>query len=454
MKKYAISLILIMILSLFSVDNVVLDASKVTGYSIDSDTDSYLDVDFNVRNINFSNISTEKGVFTSVTIDNGYLTTNIGEPALPTMHELIAMPYGASPEVEVVSYSSEIYKLSDLGIENRIVPAQPSYSKSSDPEDRKFVYNESAYTASKFNNDAIASVSKSGTMRGVGVGVLKIRPFRYNPVESTIEVLNNIKVRVNYVNADPRAEEIKSESYSPYFDSALRTLINYQPSSVKSDLMHYPITYLIVASDALSGNADLQRLIDWKTEKGFNVLVNYVSATSTIFENDVWVEEQYGIRPIPSFVLLVGDESGTYNVESQDNPALGSTGSVTRSDLEYGVIGITNSTNRIPSMYVGRFSVRSEAELTAQVDKTIWYEKEQFLVPSPDLDYLTYTLGCAGVDAGFAPTHGDPQISYGWTHYFTSVNGMTNNKYYLSDTSSNSSTSSEIVSYISNGSNI
>ncbi|MCK4980436.1 MAG: hypothetical protein KAS62_08570, partial [Candidatus Delongbacteria bacterium] len=241
-------MLMVTTLSLFSADKALLDASKVTGYKVQTNVDSYLDVSFTVKDINFDDISTEKGIFTSVTIDNGYTTRVEGSPALPTFRELIAMPYGAEPQVEVISYDSKIYKLSELGIEYPIIPAQPSYSKSSKPEDRKFIYNESAYISSKFTDDKIVSISKSGTMRGVGVGALKVRPFRYNPTEGTIEVLNDLEVRVSFVNADPRSESIKAESYSPYFESSLQTMINYKPSFVKADLMNWPVTYLIVAS--------------------------------------------------------------------------------------------------------------------------------------------------------------------------------------------------------------
>ncbi|NOR45075.1 MAG: hypothetical protein GQ534_05755, partial [Candidatus Delongbacteria bacterium] len=343
MRKLTI-FVLVMIVSLFGTSNSILDASKVTGYRINSDTDSYIDIEFNVKDINIRDISTEKGMFTSVTIDKGYLTMVAGSPALPTFHEIIAMPYGATPEVEVISYDSKVYKLSELGIDNKIIPAQPSYSKMTADEDIKFIYDEESYSASKMSGEEIASVSKSGTMRGVGVGVLKVRPFKYNPTEGTIEVYNNLKVRVIYANADPRAEEIKAESYSPYFESALQTLINYEPSTVKADLLNYNITYLIVASDALTGNADLQRLIDWKTEKGFNVLVDYVSSSAGINTNDTWVEIQYNtLTPKPSFVLIVGDADATYTVQAELDPPLGSTGNVCGSDLIYGVIGATGS---------------------------------------------------------------------------------------------------------------
>ncbi len=449
--------VLTVIMLLSAADKAVLDNSKVTGYKITGETESYLEINFDIGEINYADVVTEKGMFSSLSIEKGYVSQTAGSPALPEFHELIAMPFGSSPEAEVISYDSEIFNLADIGIEHSVVPAQPSYSKMTKPEDIKFIYNDNAYKVSKFAGEEVVSVSKSGTMRGVGVGVLKVRPFKYNPTEGTIEVYNNLKVRVNYVNADPRSEEIKAESYSPYFESALQQLINYKPSTVKADLMNWPVTYLIVASNALSGNSDLQRLIDWKTQKGFNVLVNYVASTASISTNDVWVEQQWNnLTPKPSFVLLVGDADGSYTVQAELDPALGSGGNVCGSDLIYGVIGTTGSSNRIPSMYVGRMTVRTAADLTAQVDKTIWYEKEQFdtnLNPGQDFTYLTAPMGTAGYDTSYGEDFGNPQIYYGWTYYFTSANGMPNATTHYYPDSGTTTDEAEIVTTISNGCN-
>ncbi|HAQ61596.1 TPA: hypothetical protein DCR49_06300, partial [Candidatus Delongbacteria bacterium] len=249
-----------------------------------------------------------------------------------------------------------------------------------------------------------------------------------------------------------RAAEIAKAEYSPFFESAYAQLINYKPLDTKADITTYPITYLILANSGLNGNADLNRLIAWKKEKGFNVVVNYVTAASTITTNDTWIEGQYNtLNPKPSFVLVVGDHDGTYGVLSEVNPPLGSTGSVTRSDLLYGVMGATSSTNKIPSMYVGRFSVVALADLTAQVNKTLWYEKEQFLVATPDLNYLTYTLGVAGVDASYSEPFGDPQIYYGWTYYFNAAHGMANSQTYMSSESDASTADLEIRNFMSAG---
>jgi hypothetical protein len=451
MRKFYAT-ILAMVFMLTAANVAVLDNSKVTGYTISGETSDYLDMNFNMKDISYEDVSTEKGAFTQIGIESGTLSKEAGYPALPAYNKMIAMPYGAEPQVEVISYDVKSYKLAELGITNPIMPAQPSYSKSAKPEDIKFIYNESAYIASKYNESPIASVSKSGTMRGIGVGVVSVEPIRYKPSTGEITVYNNVKVRVNYISADPRAAEIAREEYSPFFESAYAKLINYKPLDTKADLMTYPVTYLILANSNLNGNADLNEFIAWKTSKGFKVVANYVAASSTISTNDTWIESQYNtLSPKPSFVLVIGDHDGTYGVLSEVNPPLGSTGSVTRSDLLYGVMGATSSTNKIPSMYVGRFSVRALADLTAQVDKTLWYEKEQFLVGTPDLNYLTYTLGVAGVDATYAKKFGDPQIYYGWTYYFNSANGMANSKTYYSATSNLSTADLEIRNFMSAG---
>jgi hypothetical protein len=451
MKKL-LALLIVAAISLSAANKAVLDNSKVTGYKITGDTESYLELNFNFRDINYTDVTTEKGVFTSVTIDEGTLTGITGTPAMPAYNKMIAMPFGATPEVEVISYETNSYKLSDLGIINPLMPAQPSYSKSSKPEDRLFIYNQSSYKSSKYNESPIASVTVSGTMRGIGVGVISVEPIRYNPSTGEITVYNNVKVKVKFIGADPRASEIAKAEYSPFFESAYAQLINYKPLDTKADLMTYPVTYLILANSGLNGNADLNRFIAWKKQKGFKVIVNYVTAASTITVNDTWIEGQYNtLSPKPSFVLVVGDHDGTYGVLSEVNPPLGSTGSVTRSDLLYGVMGATSSTNKIPSMYVGRFSVRALADLTAQVDKTIWYEKGQFDVTTPNLNYLTYTLGVAGVDASYATNFGNPQIYYGWTYYFNAANGMANSETYYSSESNASTADAEIVAFMSNG---
>ncbi|MFA7124357.1 MAG: hypothetical protein WC212_09965, partial [Candidatus Delongbacteria bacterium] len=70
MRKLFIAVISIFMV-LAAADTAVLDNSKITGYKITGETENYLELNFNVGSINYSDISTEKGAFTSVTIDGG-----------------------------------------------------------------------------------------------------------------------------------------------------------------------------------------------------------------------------------------------------------------------------------------------------------------------------------------------------------------------------------------------
>ena len=401
-------------------------------------------------------VDTDSGLFSRVWIDGEFLTRRIGHPALPTVRRLFAMPANATPTVTVLDVELEETSLAQLGLTDPIEPAQPSYSRGADPADIYFRYDAAAYSNNAFNADELVTATRSGTMRGVGVGALIVRPLRYNPVTGQVRIYRNIRIKITFDTGGVAAAADASAEYSPFFEAAFDSMLNApqmsQPGDVGplSDLTRAPVTYLIMAHEDLNGSAKLAELEAWKRQKGFNVITHYVAGTDSVQTNDAWVEQQYAtLSPKPSFLLIVGDESGPYAVTSEVNPVSG----ISRSDLIYGVMGEHGEANHIPSIYVGRFCVRTLADLDAQVDKTIWYEKGQFLVATPDLAYLTAPLGVAGYDAdNYGQTHGNPQISYGWTHYFTAANGMSNAVHYLDPTAASKDT--EIVSHVDTGVNL
>ncbi len=417
MKKYSAVLMILLTAYLFS-GTVRLSEFDSTGFRVTSDNEQGFSIHISLDEITYSLIETETGSFTGLSFKGSKNTYDTGKPQIPVFRELIAFPEGSEPEVRIISFKEKELFLSDLGIKNIIIPAQPSWSKSSKPEERKFVINSESYKTDSYSKEEIASISRSGVMRGIGVGVLEIRPVTYNPVRNSVRVMTDIEAEVifNGVKSDPSAA--RAEHFSPYFEGAFSKLINKVSTEAKSDLIRYPVTYLIAANQILDGNTKLQEFIDWKTEKGFKVITQFFPSTATVTDVDTWIENKYqDLTPKPSFVLIIGDQSGTYVIPTEQNPALGSAGSVTVSDLVYGVIGATGSTNRIPSIHVGRFSVNNLSELDAQVDKTIWYEKNQF-TSGADLSYLSNVMGVAGVDASYATSHGNPQISYGMSYYF------------------------------------
>jgi hypothetical protein len=101
-------------------------------------TDDGFTANFSFSNLISSEVRTEKGVFSNITMHGTYPSGNIGEPSLPAAHQLIAVPIGAQNiSAKVVSYSTTEYKLSDFGI-GKLMPQQPSARKNQKPEDIPF----------------------------------------------------------------------------------------------------------------------------------------------------------------------------------------------------------------------------------------------------------------------------------------------------------------------------
>ena len=179
---------------------------------------------FSFSSINATEVNTEKGVFSSITMDGTFPSGEYGTPELPAANQLIAIPYGATNvTVEVKNYNTTTYRLADYGIKT-LMPRQHSVSKSAKPEDIKFVYNESAYAAKSYSQHPIATIEMRGTLRGIQVGALSISPVDYNPAENTIKVYNNIEVEVRYNDYDKAAADSEFvRTFSPYFASIYET---------------------------------------------------------------------------------------------------------------------------------------------------------------------------------------------------------------------------------------
>ena len=99
---------------------------------------------FSFSTIEAEDVESERGTFSWLSMPNTVIGGNEGDPQIPVINQLIAVPFGANPWIEIKNYSSIDYRLEDLGIKT-LVPRQPSVRKDKRPEDVPFVMNEAAY---------------------------------------------------------------------------------------------------------------------------------------------------------------------------------------------------------------------------------------------------------------------------------------------------------------------
>ena len=315
-KVFLLSLVLLIGMTAFAQTNIQLRSTD-RAECVKSDMRS-LKASFSFSTVEAETVTTKGGEFSWLSMPNTVLGGNEGEPQIPVINELIAVPVGAQPTITVTSYSSTDYQLTDLGVKT-LVPRQPSLRKDQKPEDVPFVKNEAAYQSTRgFKGQPTASVQVVGTMRGVQLGKMTIEPVSYDPVNNTLRVFNDIEVEVSFDGANAKAtEDMLVETYSPYFDVIYKQLFNYR--GVRSayddhpDLYTTPVKMLVVATQEYQNSTAFQNWLTWKKQKGINVDIYTVtsSTASSTIQSEIY--SRYNTNH-PTFLVSLFGQAETIRV--------------------------------------------------------------------------------------------------------------------------------------------
>ena len=415
MKKLSLLLVLVMGTIFAMAQNGRIDLRQETKAEITHSDFNSLRATFSYGSIESIKISTERGVFSEIAIEGTYASGEIGSPELPASHQLLAVPFGATPRVSIINYTTTDYRLSDYGI-GTILPHQPSVRKDQNLDEVEFVYNATAYQTRSLATAPEASIEVQGTMRGIRIGSLVINPVSYNPAANTLRVFNNIEVEISFDGADlTETKRMLLSTYSPYFDIVYKQMFNYRQIldvyTDHPDLMAYPVHMIVITPENYI--SALQPWINWKIQKGFDVnIVTTAQAGGNYNAIKTYVQNLYntGVSQgaTPTFLVLVGD------VAQIPNTTGSSTQKVT--DLYYGSV----DNDYFPDMFYSRMSAENTNQLTAIVNKILQYE--QYTMPDPS--YLNNVTLIAGWDSYWTSRVGAPTINYATTYYYNTAHGF------------------------------
>ena len=399
------------VISLGATEIQISDAN--TKLAVQSKSDVKISLLNTIGNINTSIIQHENNDYSILEVSAYSKSDKIGYPSLPMLRKLMEIPQGANPKVKIISYNVKEFNLSDLGLTNSVYPCQGPLSKCADEE--LFKIDESIYQTNAFITDEIVKIEVVGTMRSQRLALVIISPFEYNPVTNVLRVYEDIDFEVTFEDSDySLTQEIKSNTFSPYFSGMQSSILNYIPETNRSNLTQYPIKYVIISDPMFE--ASLQPLVDWKKRKGFNVIEAYTDVIGdTKEEIKTYIQGLYDNGtvedPSPSFILFIGDLNTMPTYNNGD-------GVTDRNYVEY-------TGDLLPEIFYGRMSADTEAQLDVIIGKTLQYEKYTM----PDPSYLDEVLLVSGVDGSFATNWGNGQINYGTINYFNLDHGITDHTY-------------------------
>jgi len=303
-----------------------------------------------------------------------------GKPDLPVITTNIAIPDMAGIGFTVDYESYDI--ISDVDI----APAQPPKLESS-AEVPPFTIDSEFYSRDEFYPSDIAEVRDPVIMRDVRMVQVAIYPVQYNPARKQLKVYRNISVNLTYdsenvVNPKTHRAGFISEAFMPLYRS---TVANFDDLYSTLDVRRGGI--LIIAKDALIDT--LRTLANWKHRKGYYV---YLTPTTEVAPGGYpnysqvynYINTAYDTWEVPpEYVMIVGDNSGTYSIP--DYPY-----SYYSSDHEYSCV---DGTDYIPDLAISRLSVSTMTDLRIALAKILDYENDPNM---ENVNHWTYGFSSAG----------------------------------------------------------
>ena len=385
---------------------------------------------FSFSSLDASKVETTRGEFSEIHIDGTFPNGKVGEPQLPMFTRLIAIPTGATPVVTVATHSETQYTLSDYGI-GTVAAMQAPVRKNVDPSTVEYAFSEAAYSRNSYNNDPIAMVEVLGTMRGITLGRIIVRPVCYNPVAGTVKVINDIEVDIDFQNGDAASTaQIFKKTFSPAFNSVYDQIFNVDMLTGGTrdaytdhpDFYNTPVKMLVICYSGFKNNSALNSWLQWKLQKGYYVDIFYTDQTGTTSSAIAsFIKTKYNASVSAgnayTYLITIGDTEQVpyYVAEYEDNDV-----TYVGSDLGYASVDYpTNSNDVFPDMYYSRMSVENTTQLTNYINKVLTYEKYEF---TDGGNYLNNVILVGGWDSDWTSVVARPTINYATTYYFNSSN--------------------------------
>lgn len=341
-----------------------------------------IDIQYDFSGAWFSTYEVEGTSYQKINIPGFSYLMDVGKPALPSHNDIIAIPVGATAQVEIISY--DLTEITDVVVFPTLEPAA-DYVGAPEPE---FEIDEAFYRSNTIYPEKLVDIDAINYYRGIPLAIVQVHPVQYNPAEHKLYVFSNIQYRVTFSSA---SEFFNKDEFS---DHALGIFPNYvlNGGSLKTEIDQYQNqfperaisgpskNYILITADAYLQAAD--SLAQWKRQLGYSVeIVSQPTWTNTQVKYEV-AQRYANWTPKPDYVVLLGDHdlvpgeliSGAYGNFATD----------------LYMVCMDGASDYYPDMAKGRISVSSASEAMSVVMKIINYER----TPPTQASYYTNAVNC------------------------------------------------------------
>jgi len=388
MRKFL--LILVLPFFLFSYTLTYNTGEGHQGFNLVSQGKSGVEIEYLLKRVEIREVVRDGERMMEIEVPGIYLPNDEGKPNLPGDGRMIAIPNGARPYVEVISYDKEVIK----GIEVEPAPRIPFEVED---EPLKYVRDEVVYSRDAYYPDEIVKISDVRKIRGIEYVILGITPFQYNPVKKELVVYKDIRVRVSWEGGEGEFGEERLRS--PYFEPILQSnLINYgslpKVDFGSKDLSGRGYEYVIIVPDDPDFIAWADTIRLWRMRQGIKT---GVVRLSEIGGNDsaaieTFCDTAYSNWEVPPVaILLLSDYQSSgkaYGITSPRRPHPYSGTYVT--DNVYA--DVDSPADSLPDIIFARITAQDASDLSTMIGKMLSYERN----PVTDASFYYHPLMACG----------------------------------------------------------
>ncbi|MCR5013951.1 MAG: choice-of-anchor J domain-containing protein [Bacteroidales bacterium] len=330
-----------------------------------SSSDQSIVVNVQVPGFFTTTVSTPRGEAKIITVPRAVSTAEAGEPDVP----MIGIPavIGDRSRMNVRVLNAQYMDFE--GIE--IAPSKGQISRQVDPNSVPYTYGE-CYSTDAFFPAKNVGMYEPYILRDFRGQNMTVKPFAYNPVTKTLRVYYDITVEM-YQDGFGGANMVENRSSVMKLDPEFKSVyanhfINFEDASSKYSPVDEEGDLLIICYDNFVSY--MTDFVNWKKTRGVNTtIVKKSTAGSSYSAIYNYIKSQYNANNNLAHVLLVGDVAQipgySYSGGGSSYAGLG--------DNAYGQVVGSDYYNDI---FIGRFSAQTAAQVTTQVNRSIYYERD------------------------------------------------------------------------------
>ena len=378
-------------------------------------TSSGYHVDFSLPSYQLVQVTAEGNNYHQMVIPDYGVTPEVGLPALPIISFNLFISYmETQPEFEIKNITS-----SEMILKNKIFPVQMPWEKSNPLEERPFTINNNYYNSTGNMEQPFVQISGPFVIAGVKGVVVTIFPFKYNPREDKLVIINSGSIDI-LLNQAILPVMDKSSVFNQYLNSVF---VNYEWTSARS-----ASKYLIITAPTFE--TGMQQFVTHKISKGFEVDMfntNVTGTTTTAIKS--FIQQRYNDPSTkPEYILLVGDVA-------QIPAWIGSGEGTPRTDLNYVQL---EGADYFADAFIGRFSIANATELQNAINKSLYMEnfigsltKKNIYMSSTDNWQITEGTHNYVIDQYFGPAAYTNLKLYTYTYGATTqqlINALNDNQ--------------------------